>query len=200
MCKLLITGFDPFGHYQINPSWEVVKALPDKIGTFSLTKLMLPNIYGLETRMLLEKAQEIEPDIIIMLGMDSGTTKVHIDTVAINIQDALMEDNMGRRPWNKPIIENGPAAYFATIPAHELVQQLQKEGLHVHLGYSSGGYVCNDVFYSVAHKFNNTNTKFGFIHIPLLPQMVWDEKEALPLEQSLKIVTRIVELLGEMVE
>lgn len=200
MCKLLITGFDPFGHYQINPSWEVVKALPDKIGTFSLTKLMLPNIYGLETRMLLEKAQEIEPDIILMLGMDSGTTKVHIDTVAINIQDALMEDNMGRRPWNKPIIENGPAAYFATIPAHELVQQLQKEGLHVHLGYSSGGYVCNDVFYSVAHKFNNTNTKFGFIHIPLLPQMVWDEKEALPLEQSLKIVTRIVELLGEMVE
>lgn len=200
MCKLLITGFDPFGHYQINPSWEVVKALPDKIGTFSLTKLMLPNIYGLETRMLLEKAQEIEPDIIIMLGMDSGTTKVHIDTVAINIQDALMEDNMGRRPWNKPIIENGPAAYFATIPTHELVQQLQKEGLHVHLGYSSGGYVCNDVFYSVAHKFNNTNTKFGFIHIPLLPQMVWDEKEALPLEQSLKIVTRIVELLGEMVE
>lgn len=200
MCKLLITGFDPFGHYQINPSWEVVKALPDKIGTFSLTKLMLPNIYGLETRMLLEKAQEIEPDIILMLGMDSGTTKVHIDTVAINIQDALMEDNMGRRPWNKPIIENGPAAYFATIPAHELVQQLQKEGFHVHLGYSSGGYVCNDVFYSIAHKFNNTNTKFGFIHIPLLPQMVWDEKEALPLEQSLKIVTRIIELLGEMVE
>ena len=181
MYKLLITGFDPFGHYQINPSWEVVKTLPDKIGTFSLTKLMLPNI-------------------ILMLGMDSGTTKVHIDTVAINIQDALMEDNMGRRPWNKPIIENGPAAYFATIPAHELVQQLQKEGLHVHLGYSSGGYVCNDVFYSVAHKFNNTNTKFGFIHIPLLPQMVWDEKEALPLEQSLKIVTRIIELLGEMVE
>lgn len=200
MYKLLITGFDPFGHYQINPSWEVVKALPDKIGTFSLTKLMLPNIYGLEARMLLEKAQEIEPDIILMLGMDSGTTKVHIDTVAINIQDALMEDNMGRRPWNKPIIENGPVAYFATIPAHELVQQLQKEGLHVHLGYSSGGYVCNDVFYSVAHKFNNTNTKFGFIHIPLLPQMVWDEKEALPLEQSLKIVTRIIELLGEMVE
>lgn len=200
MCKLLITGFDPFGHYQINPSWEVVKALPDKIGTFSLTKLMLPNIYGLETRMLLEKAKEIEPDIILMLGMDSGTTKVHIDTVAINIQDALMEDNMGRRPWNKPIIEGGPAAYFSTIPAHELVQQLQKEGFHVHLGYSSGGYVCNDVFYSVAHKFNNTNTKFGFIHIPLLPQMVWDEKEALPLEQSLKIVIRIIELLGEMVE
>lgn len=198
MRKLLITGFDPFGHYQINPSWQVVQALPDTVGDFEITKMMLPNIYGLESRMLLEKAKELQPDIIIMTGMDSGSTKVHIDTVAINIQDALMEDNMGCRPWNKPIIEDGPAAYFATIPAHQLVQQLQKEGLHVHLGYSSGGYVCNDVFYTVAHKFNDTNTKFGFIHIPMLPQMVWDEKQALPLEQSLKIVTRIIELLGEM--
>lgn len=198
MRKLLITGFDPFAHYQINPSWQVVQALPDTVGDFEITKMMLPNIYGLESRMLLEKAEELQPDIIIMTGMDSGSTKVHIDTVAINIQDALMEDNMGRRPWNKPIIEDGPAAYFATIPAHQLVQQLQKEGLHVHLGYSSGGYVCNDVFYTVANKFNDTNTKFGFIHVPMLPQMVWDEKQALPLEQSLKIVTRIIELLGEM--
>lgn len=198
MRKLLITGFDPFGHYQINPSWQVVQSLPDVIGDFSLTKLMLPNIYGLESRMLLEKAQEIEPDIILMTGMDSGTTKIHIDTVAINIQDALIEDNMGHKPWNKPIIEDAPTAYFATIPAHELVRQLQKEKLPVHLGYSIGGYVCNDVFYTVAHHFVNTNTKFGFIHIPLLPQMVWDEKEALPLEQSLKIVTRIIELLVEM--
>lgn len=198
MRKLLISGFDPFAHYQINPSWQVVQALPDTVGDFAITKMMLPNIYGLESRMLLEKAGELQPDIIIMTGMDSGSTKVHIDTVAINIQDALMEDNMGRRPWNKPIIEDGPAAYFATIPAHQLVQQLQKEGLHVHLGYSSGGYVCNDVFYTVAHKFNDTNTKFGFIHVPMLPQMVWDEKQALPLEQSLKIVTRIIELLGEM--
>lgn len=198
MRKLLITGFDPFAHYQINPSWQVVQALPDTVGDFEITKMMLPNIYGLESRMLLEKAEELQPDIIIMTGMDSGSTKVHIDTVAINIQDALMEDNMGRRPWNKPIIEDGPAAYFATIPAHQLVQQLQKEGLHVHLGYSSGGYVCNDVFYTVANKFNDTNTKFGFIHVPMLPQMVWDEKQALPLEHSLKIVTRIIELLGEM--
>ena len=198
MCKLLITGFDPFAHYQINPSWQVVQALPDKIGNFAITKMILPNIYGLEARMLLEKAEELQPDIILMTGMDSGTTKVHIDTVAINLQDALMEDNMGRKPWNKPIVEDGPAAYFATIPAHELVQQLHKEGLHVHLGYSSGGYVCNDVFYNVAHHYAGTKTKFGFIHVPLLPQMVWDEKQALPLEQSLKIVTRIIELLGEM--
>ena len=28
MKSLLITGFDPFAHYTMNPSWEVVQALP----------------------------------------------------------------------------------------------------------------------------------------------------------------------------
>ena len=38
--KLLITGFDPFAHYQCNPSWEVVRALPEQIGDFELSKLL----------------------------------------------------------------------------------------------------------------------------------------------------------------
>ena len=44
--KLLITGFDPFAHYQCNPSWEVVRVLPEQIGDFELSKLLLPNIVG----------------------------------------------------------------------------------------------------------------------------------------------------------
>ena len=29
---LLITGFDPFGGAAVNPSWEAVSALPDRVG------------------------------------------------------------------------------------------------------------------------------------------------------------------------
>ena len=29
--RLLITGFDPFGNEIINPAWEAVKLLPEKI-------------------------------------------------------------------------------------------------------------------------------------------------------------------------
>ncbi|MGM9583236.1 MAG: pyroglutamyl-peptidase I, partial [Phascolarctobacterium sp.] len=125
--KLLITGFDPFAHYQINPSWKVVQALPEQLGDFALTKLLLPNIFGMAGCMLLEKAEEVEPDIILLTGMDSGNNHVHVDTVAVNIRDALVEDNLGRKPWNEPVIDDGPAAYMASIPAHEIVQQLQKE-------------------------------------------------------------------------
>ena len=196
MRKLLITGFDPFAHYQINPCWEVVKALPEQLGDFRLTKLLLPNIFGLAGRMLLERAEELQPDIILLTGMDSGNTHVHVDTVAVNIRDALVEDNLGHRPWNEPVIAGGPGAYMATIPAHEIVRELQKEHCPVHLGYTTGGYVCNDIFYLACHHYANSKIKVGFVHVPLLPEMVWDEGLALPLSESKAILERIIKTLS----
>ena len=198
MRKLLVTGFDPFAHYQVNPYWKVVQVLPDVIGDFELHKLMLPNIYDLEDRMLLERAQELQPDVILLTGMDSGSNRLHIDTVAVNVRDALVEDNLGRKPWNEPVVKNGPAAYFSTLPVHEMVRQLQQEGCHVHIGYATGGYVCNDVFYTACHHFAGSNTLVGFVHIPLLPEMVWDEKIALPLEESVATLAKIILCLSQM--
>lgn len=198
MRKLLLTGFDPFAHYNINPSWEAVKALPDVIGNFAVAKLMLPNIYGTAGRLLVEEAERIKPDVILMTGMDSGSTKLHIDTVAVNLRDALIEDNKGTKPWGEPVVPGAPAAYFATIPTHALVKRLQKLGCSVHLGYCTGGYVCNDIFYMAARHFAGSNVKVGFIHVPLLPEMVFDEKLALPLEETVKILRQIIEELSVM--
>ena len=111
MKKLLLTGFDPFAHYNINPSWEAVKALPEVIGSFSVHK-MLPNIYGTAGRLLLEEAERLKPDVILMTGMDSGSTRLHLDAVAVNLRDALLEDNKGSAPWGEPVVPGAPAAYF----------------------------------------------------------------------------------------
>ena len=196
--KLLLTGFDPFAHYQINPSWKVVQALPEQLGDFAITKLLLPNIYGLAGRMLLDKAAQLEPAVILLTGMDSGSVHVHLDTVAVNLRDALVEDNLGRKPWTEPVIAGGPAAYMATIPAHEIVQQLQREHCPVHLGSTTGGYVCNDIFYLACHHFEGTKTQVGFVHVPLLPEMVWDEGLALPLEKSANLMEKIILTLSAL--
>ena len=160
--------------------------------------MLLPNIYGTAGRLLLEEAERLKPDVILMTGMDSGSTKLHIDTVAVNLRDALIEDNKGAKPWGEPVAPGAPAAYFATIPVHKLVVRLQKQGCPVHLGYCTGGYVCNDIFYMAAHHFAGSNVKVGFIHVPLLPQMVLDEKLALPLEETVKTLRQIIENLSEI--
>ena len=126
MKKLLLTGFDPFAHYNINPSWEVVRALPDNIGSFAVTRLMLPNIYETAGRLLIEEAERVQPDVILMTGMDSGSTRLHADCVAVNLRDALLEDNKGLMPWGEPVVPGAPAAYFATIPVHKLVTACKK--------------------------------------------------------------------------
>ena len=179
MKKLLLTGFDPFAHYNINPSWEAVRALPDNIGSFAVTRLMLPNIYETAGRLLIEEAERVQPDVILMTGMDSGSTHLHADCVAVNLRDALLEDNKGLMPWGEPVVPGAPAAYFATIPVHKLVTRLQ-------------------IFYMALHHFSGTNVKTGFVHVPLLPQMVFDESLALPLEETVKILRQIIETLSDL--
>ena len=54
--KLLITGFDPFGGETVNPSWEAVRLLPEEIGTFRLTKLQIPTVFGRAAETVLAEA------------------------------------------------------------------------------------------------------------------------------------------------
>ena len=195
MKSLLLTAFDPFAHYTMNPSWEVAQALPETINNYHIHKLRLPNIFNLAPRLLLEEAERVQPDVILMTGMNSGTTKIDINLAALNIKDALIEDNMGRKPWNEPILADAPAAYFATIPVHEIVRSLRAQKLPVQLEFASGGYVCNEIFYRAAHAYASTTTKVGFVHVPLLPEMVFDESLARPLEETSAILKAIIECL-----
>ena len=144
---------------------------------------------------LAEEAQRVQPDVILMTGMNSGTTKIDINLAALNIKDALIEDNMGRKPWNEPILADAPAAYFATIPVHEIVRSLRAQKLPVQLEFASGGYVCNEIFYRAAHAYAGTTTKVGFVHVSLLPEMVFDESLARPLEETSTILKAIIECL-----
>ena len=104
MKKLLLTGFDPFAHYNINPSWEAVKALPEVIGSFSVHNMLLPNIYGTAGRMLLEEAERLKPDVILMTGMDSGSRMRK--STPISVQPSSFADSS--RPsgmfWKKVIM------------------------------------------------------------------------------------------------
>lgn len=195
MPTLLLTAFDPFAHYTLNPSWEAVKALPETINNYHIHKLRLPNIFNLAPRLLLEEAERVQPDVILLTGMNSGSTDVEINLAALNIKDAFIEDNMGRRPWNEPILADAPAAYFATIPVHEIVRSLRAQKLPVQLEFASGGYVCNEIFYRAAHAYAGTKTKVGFVHVPLLPEMVMDESMALPLEKTTEVLQAIIKEL-----
>lgn len=194
MKKLLITGFDPFGGESINPAWEAVRLLPDVIRDFELVKLEIPTVFGAAAQVVIDKAEEIHPDAIISVGQAGGRAAVTPEMVGINLRYASIPDNMGALPCDIPIAEGGPAAYFSTLPVRAMVKAICDAGLPGVVSYSAGSFVCNDVLYSLLHRFDGTAVRAGFIHVPFLPEQTAD-KPSLPLEQTAAALRAAIEAI-----
>lgn len=169
MKKLLITGFDPFNGNLENPSWLAVSALPDTVGNYMLQKMQLPTVYGKAANMVIAAAGEWNPDVILCLGLAGGRAAVTPERVGINIRSASIPDNAGQQFTDAPIIRDGPAAYFSSLPVTAMAQAIRDAGLPGAVSNSAGTYVCNDVLYTLLHHFAGTKTRVGFIHVPYLP-------------------------------
>ena len=193
MKKLLITGFEPFGGEEINPSWESVSRLPDKIGGYTLTKLRIPVEFGKAAEAVLEKANEISPDAILCIGQAGGRAAICPELVAINLRFAKIPDNGGYQPKDEPIVTDGPCAYFATVPARKMAEAIAVAGVAAQVSYSAGAYVCNDLLYTLLHRYQNTQTKVGFVHIPYSAEQ--GKEPAMDMADMLKGLTVAIENL-----
>ena len=195
MKKLLITGFDPFGGETVNPSWEAVRLLPERIGDWELTKLQIPTVFGLAAERVLSAAEQLQPDAVLCVGQAGGRSGVTPEAVAINLQEAKIADNAGNQPVNVPVVEGAPAAYFATVPVRQMVAAIQEAALPATLSYSAGAFVCNDVLYRLLHRFDGTATRAGFIHVPYLPQQAKENTPSMALEQIVRALEAAIGVL-----
>ena len=194
MKKLLITGFDAFGGETINPSWESVKRLPEKIGDFAITKLQIPTAFTKGSQKVLDVAKTICPDVILCIGQAGGRQFITPEVVAINLMDAKIADNLGYKPINKQIL-NGQNAYFSTIPVREIVENLNEKGIPSALSYSAGTFVCNEVLYTLLHHYENTSVRVGFIHVPFLPEQAKNGEPSMPIENIVNALKIAIETL-----
>jgi len=192
MKKLLITGFDPFDGAAVNPAWEAVRRLPDTVGGFELRKLMIPTVFGLAAETVQTTAESWLPDVILCIGQAGGRASVTPERIAVNIRDARIADNAGNQPRGAMVAPNGPAAYFATVPVAEMADAICEAGLPGTVSNSAGAFVCNDVLYSLLHRYASTRTRVGFIHVPWLPEQ---GSPALPLDQTVRAIQAAISVL-----
>ena len=188
---LLVTGFDPFGGAAVNPSWEAVKRLPERIGDLTVHKIQIPTVFGKAAETVLETAERIRPDVILCIGQAGGRGAVTPERIAVNIRDARIPDNAGNQPKGDFVVTQGPAAYFATVPVMAMADAICAVGLPGTVSNSAGAFVCNDVLYSLLHHFAGTKTKVGFVHVPYLPEQ---GTPSLPLEDTVKALTAAIKV------
>lgn len=193
MKKLLITGFEPFGGESINPSWEAVSLLDDKINEYELIKLRLPVVFSDAAEKIKELAKEISPDVILCIGQAGGRGEITPELVGINLRNASIPDNNGFKPEDEPIVNGGATAYFSTLPVRKIAEAIKREGIPSKLSYSAGAYVCNDVLYILLSHFENTKTRVGFIHVPYSREQ--GKAPCLDIEDIVKGLTIAVENL-----
>ena len=189
MKKLLITGFEPFGGEQINPSWDAVERLDAEIGGYSLTKLRIPVVFGEAAEIVLNTARQLAPDVIICVGQAGGRGAITPELVGINLRNASIPDNLGNKPCDERIVEDGSDAYFSTLPVRKIAEAINASGVPSQVSYSAGAYVCNDVLYTLLAHYNGSETKVGFIHVPYSTEQ--GKSPALTIDDicsSLKIV------------
>lgn len=181
--RLLVTGFDPFGGESINPSWEAVKLLPGQIGIWEIHKLKLPTVFSLAAKLAAEEAERILADAVLCVGQAGGRTALTPELVAINLRHASIPDNQGQQPQDQPILPGAPTAYFSSLPVRKMVESMKSAGLPAAVSYSAGAFVCNDLFYTLRHRFEGTDRGVCFFHVPYLPQQAKEGQFSMPLEQ-----------------
>lgn len=195
MKKLLITGFDPFGRETINPSWEAVRRLPDRIGEIEIAKMQIPTVFGKAFERVLEAAGNLQSDFILSVGQAGGRKDVTPEVIGINLREASIPDNEGNLIQNEPVVKDAPAAYFSTVPVREMVKNIKEAGVPASLSYSAGAFVCNDVLYSLLHHFDGTTVRAGFIHVPFLPEQAKENVPSMTLDNIVLALTKCVEAL-----
>ena len=197
--KILVTGFDPFGGEKINPAIESVKRLPDKILDAEIIKLEIPTVIGKSVDKIREKIKEVEPDVVLSIGQAGGRPDITVERVGINCDDCRIKDNEGNQPIDEKVVEDGPAAYFATIPIKAMVEHIKEGKIPASVSNTAGTFICNHVLYGVCHikAREYPNMRTGFIHIPFLPEQVTDKKN-MP-SMALETIVKGLELAIEAI-
>ncbi|ARH89992.1 MULTISPECIES: pyroglutamyl-peptidase I [Streptomyces] len=180
MTRVLLTGFAPFDGESVNPSWQAVRAAADEPPAgIEVSAVELPCVYGASVAVLRAAIEEARPEIVVCVGQAGGRPDITVERVAINVDDARIPDSSGAEPIDEPIVPGGPAAYFATLPVKACVAAVRAAGLPASVSNTAGTFVCNHVFYGLAHLLATElpGVRGGFVHVPYVPEQVTDRSQ-----------------------
>lgn len=159
---ILFTGFEPFGRWKVNPSWQLVNKAR------GVRKLILPVDTDKVNDFLDKSYAKHVPSVVVHFGLHGRGRIVHLERFAVNLLDFRIPDNAGNKTSEEPIDKKGPMAYKTRMPLKDLKAALMERGIKSKISNTAGTYLCNQVYYHSHHYFDNKGLDIPvlFIHIP----------------------------------
>jgi pyroglutamyl-peptidase len=189
---VLVTGFEPFGGEELNPSWMAVQALHGRrIGGHRVVGMQLPTVFGQSLDVLREGLTSLRPDLVVCTGQAGGRMALSLERIAINVNDARIPDNASAQPVDTPVVTGGPAAYFTTLPIKAMHKALIDAGINAEVSQTAGTFVCNHAFYGLMHLLATlpelAHTRGGLVHVPWLPEQGQPSMRLEEIVQGLRV-------------
>ena len=169
--KILLTGFEPFGPHDSNPSERIMEKLREEARSrhpIHLFTAVLPTQYGAAGTQIRRLIRRIRPAAVVCLGLAASRDTISLERAALNLDDDLLPDTAGEVRRVRLILRNGPAAYWSTLPLERMRQALERRGIPSSLSNHAGTYVCNHVFYVARQEIEKigSRARCGLIHVP----------------------------------
>lgn len=197
MTTVLLTAFEPYGDWSENSSWqtlvELTRNLPER-------PKIVTRRYPVDFARIGERVHEDligEPDFAIHLGQAPGSSKIRIETLAIN----LGADGNPSHAKGRPLASHGPDAIFSNVDVERVLAGLVESQIPCELSYHAGTYLCNALLYYslLIAQERKLKTRSVFLHLPFTTQQaVCDSKSvpSLPVELMAEAVRIAIQSLA----
>jgi len=180
MSSILLTGFEPFGSWAINPSQIIVNEFAQHPPQADLICRVLPTVYQAAGEQIRALIAEHRPQIILCLGLSSQRKLICLERFGLNVDDVSQADNSSTVRQGDPINPAGPAAYRSNVKLEPLLASLHENGFAAEISNHAGTYVCNHVFYQALRANTESGGAAGtlFVHLPMVREGLTDEAAA----------------------
>lgn len=146
MSGILVTGFEPFGGWTVNSSWEGAVALgAERRG---LTLVRLPVDHARAAAELRAHLRRARPAVILLTGLAPGPA-LHLEAVG--------------RPG--PLSPGSSRLLRARWRAGEALRALRAQGYAAKVSSDAGGYVCDTTYWAALEEGPR---RCLFLHVPPL--------------------------------
>lgn len=166
---VLITGFEPFDIYEVNPSQLIAETLDGQIiDGARIVGIVLPVDFDMSVENVTHAIEDYNPILVISLGLSPRTHFINVENYGVNLKKLPRNES----PWVLPrrIDPCGPFIRSSSLYTREVVTEIRNADISVKQSFFAGMYVCNAVLYKMLGYIDEheLSTKAGFIHVPLL--------------------------------
>ena len=189
---VLITGFEPFNGYEINPSQLIAETLNGQnIEDAEIIGIVLPVNFTTSVEYVIQAITDYNPLLVISLGLSPVTHKIDVEKCGINLRWVYRNNNS--YPIPKRLNPCGPLIRISPLHTKRIVLELKKVEIPSRQSFHAGFYVCNAVLYGTLNyiKENKIPIKAGFIHVPFLSSQHPDGMDLETMISAVKLAIKI---------